>query len=350
LRSEGRLNIPIVSLFTGAGGLDLGLEMAGFSVKVCVEMDSARCATLERNRPSWKVLNTDLCTVSSQTILEHAGLRRGSEFIVSGAAPCSSFSKAAFWLPNRFQPYQHDPRRRLLYELARVIVQSRPLAFVVENVASLIYSTNMRYFEHFLRIIRKAGYSASWRVLNSAFYGVAQKRERVFIVGLRDGRPFDFPKPTHGPRSLKGVKPFVTSYQAIGDLDDGFVDVSEKPRGKWGHLIDLVPPGDNYLFFTKERGYPTPIFRWRSRYWSFLAKLDPEAPSWTIPAHPSYYGGPFHWRSRRLRIAEVKRIQAFPDDWDLPRDPSRAWAALGDATPPLLSKLVGRQLARYLGS
>jgi len=339
-----------ISLFTGLGGLDIGLEKAGFSFRLALENDPHRVAVLSANRPSWNATAGDIREVSSTTILRRARLERSDIALISGGPPCQPFSKAAFWVPNRFRPYWHDKRRSLLREFARVVIGCKPKVFVLENVAGLAYATNRRYLDLFRRKIQKAGYLVSSQVLNSADYGVPQRRERLFVVGSREGIKFRFPKPTHRRSSqkltIRGLKPPVTTGKAIGDLDDEVLLDSERVRGKWGHLLPKIPPGQNYLFFTKERGHPRPLFRWRSKYWSFLAKLNPDDTSWTIPARPGPYTGPFHWRNRRLRISEIMRLQTFPRSWILPSEPGTARSALGDATPPREAQAIGQAIVR----
>ena len=119
-------------------------------------------------------------------------------------------------------------------------------------------------------------------------------------------------------------------------------------RGKWGHLLPKVPPGENYLHFTARRGYPDPIFEWRSRYWSFLLKLDPERPSPTIQAQPGPNVGPFHWDNRRLRIPELRRLFTFPDDFGFVGKRASVQSQLGNAVPPLLARRVAEAVGRPL--
>ena len=113
-------------------------------------------------------------------------------------------------------------------------------------------------------------------------------------------------------------------------------------------LLKLVPPGDNYLFFTEKRGYPKPIFKWRSRYWSFLLKLSKDRPSWTIQASHSNNMGPFHWKNRFLRIDEIKRIQTFPDNYKLRGTYKEQWRQIGNAVPPLMMELIAKQIKKVL--
>ncbi len=110
--------------------------------------------------------------------------------------------------------------------------------------------------------------------------------------------------------------PHVTTGEALSRLTTE-PEPGERVRGKWGHLLVDIPPGDNYLFYTAERDHPDPLFAWRSRYWSFLLKLAPDRPSPTIQAQPGPNVGPFHWENRRLRIPELRRLFTFPDDFEL---------------------------------
>ena len=112
------------------------------------------------------------------------------------------------------------------------------------------------------------------------------------------------------------------------------------------NLLPLIPPGDNYLFFTAERGYPNPIFKWRSRYWSFLLKLSPDKPSWTIQASFSNNQGPFHWKNRFLRIPEIQRIQTFPDTYVFKGKFADQWRQIGNAVPPLLIQRIAHQIKK----
>jgi DNA (cytosine-5)-methyltransferase 1 len=139
----------------------------------------------------------------------------------------------------------------------------------------------------------------------------------------------------------------VTSANAIADLEcrDDLAEPEEEVGGKYGHLLAAIPEGDNYLFYTEKRGHPVPLFGWRKRYWSFLLKLDPDQPAPTIQAQPGPYVGPFHWRNRRLRLLEIKRLQTFPDDFVIAGSRRSAQRQIGNAVPPLLSRKIAEVLA-----
>jgi DNA (cytosine-5)-methyltransferase 1 len=161
------------------------------------------------------------------------------------------------------------------------------------------------------------------------------------------------PEPTLGGRWERrhtGIeeRPHVTTGQAL----EGVVappEPSEIVRGKWGHLLPGIPPGDNYLHYTSERGHPDPIFEWRSRYWSFLLKLDPERPAPTIQAQPGPNVGPFHWENRRLRIPELQRLFTYPDNFEFVGRRNSVQAQIGNSVPPLLAQRVAEQVANVLG-
>jgi DNA (cytosine-5)-methyltransferase 1 len=122
----------------------------------------------------------------------------------------------------------------------------------------------------------------------------------------------------------------------------------EAVRGKWGYLLPDIPPGDNYLYFTAERGHPEPLFTWRSRYWSFLLKLSPDRPAPTIQAQPGPNVGPFHWENRRLRVPELQRLFTYPDDLAFVGRRASIQAQIGNSVPPLLARRVAEKVAESI--
>ncbi|MBA2438456.1 MAG: DNA cytosine methyltransferase, partial [Acidimicrobiia bacterium] len=280
-----------------------------------------------------------------------AGLRRGARpDLLIGGPPCTPFSKSGFWLDWKRDGL--DPNASLLQAYTRVLAEARPRAFILENVYALTYQNKASRpaFERLLREIGNAGYQYHWEVLNAADYGVAQLRPRLFVVGVPKGRrPPELPTPTHGGRWERrstgdvGDRPHVTTGEALVGLVT-MPEPEEVVRGRWGHLLPDVPPGGNYLHYTAKRGHPDPLFEWRSRYWSFLLKLDPTRPSPTIQAQPGPNVGPFHWENRRLRVPEMKRLFTFPDDFELVGRRQSVQAQIGNSVPPLLAEAVARSL------
>jgi DNA (cytosine-5)-methyltransferase 1 len=144
-----------------------------------------------------------------------------------------------------------------------------------------------------------------------------------------------------------GSTPHVTAGDALANLDCE-AEPGEVLRGQYAHLVPKIPPGENYLYYTAERGHPEPLFKWRSRYWSFLLKLSPNRPSPTIQAQPGPNIGPFHWENRRLRVGEIKRLFTFPDEFELVGTRTTVQAQLGNAVPPLLAQKVAAQVLEVL--
>jgi DNA (cytosine-5)-methyltransferase 1 len=334
----------LISLFTGAGGLDYGLEAAGFSHGVGVEIDADCCATLRASRPGWEVLSRDIHASPTAMLLLLAEAERGGDTLLIGGPPCQPFSKSGWWANGDSQRLT-DPRASTLGAYLRVLREALPRAFLLENVEGLAYrgkDEGLRLLLDEVGAINRAHGTAYDPValrVEASDYGVPQMRSRVLVVGIRDGTRFRLPPPTHGQGP--GVEPPRTAWDAIGDLGPGNEDV--RVRGKWAGLLPTIPEGQNYLFHT-DRGNGLPLFGWRRRYWSFLLKLAKDRPSWTIQAQPGPATGPFHWQSRLLTIRELCRLQTFPDDVTIVGSRASAVRQVGNAVPSLLAEVIGRAL------
>ncbi len=346
-----------ISLFSGAGGLDLGVDQAGFTTTAAVEVDNDAADTMEKNFPGLAspVIRRSILDVTTTEILHAAGLRdRERPDLLVGGPPCTPFSKSGFHLEWKREGL--DPDASLLQAYTRVLAEAKPRAFVLENVYALTYNNKASKpaFTRLLREITGAGYDYRWEVLNAADYGVPQARPRLFVVGVRRGGIVpELPRPTHHGtwerRTTGGTdgRAHVTAGEAL----DGLLthpEAEEVIRGKWGHLLPGIPAGGNYLHYTVERSHPEPVFEWRSRYWSFLLKLDPAKPAPTIQAQPGPNVGPFHWDSRRLRVPELKRLFTYPDDFEFVGRRASIQAQIGNSVPPLLARRVTEQVAAVL--
>ena len=167
---------------------------------------------------------------------------------------------------------------------------------------------------------------------------------------------FDWPGATHtGPHERRTgweieLEPHATAGAALAGLtpDQNPPEVEEVVAGTYADDLHDIPPGDNYLFLTAKRGHPERRFKWRSRYWSFLLKLHPDRPSPTIQGQPGPWVGPFHWESRRLRVAELKRLMTFPDDYRVCGGRRDQQLQLGNAVPPMLARTVAAGVAQEL--
>ncbi|HYU33243.1 MAG TPA: DNA cytosine methyltransferase [Thermoanaerobaculia bacterium] len=344
----------LISLYTGAGGLDLGFEAAGFETAVAVEMDPEAVATLRRNR-EWPVLDRDIHSVSSQELLDTASLRVGEADALIGGPPCQPFSKSGYWASGDTLRLD-DPRAGTMAAYLRILRDTLPKTFLLENVPGLAYREKSEGLELIQRTIKRINrdcgtdYRIKVAKLNAADYGVPQLRERVLVIGHREGREFSFPQATHFERNGSdlpaGMQAYTTAWDAIGDLEDERSSALLL-KGKWADLLPSIPEGENYLWHT-ERGEGLHLFGWRRRYWSFLLKLSKQLPSWTIQAQPGPAIGPFHWNNRRLSARELCRLQTVPDSYEVLGSLSSAQRQIGNAVPSALAEVIGRAMRRQL--
>lgn len=343
----------VISLFTGAGGLDYGFEAAGFETAVALELDPTCCRTLRENRP-WPVIDADVHAVTTPEILQAASLGEGEADVLIGGPPCQPFSKSGYWATGDARRLE-DPRADTLGAYLRVLREAQPKAFLLENVSGLAYKGKDEGLDRILRGVEEinrdtgANYQPRWQVLSAASYGVPQLRDRVLIVASRDGAPFRFPAPSHRDpgAALDGREPHRTAWDAIGNLPSCPNDPDLKVGGKWADLLPSIPEGQNYLWHTS-RGGGLPLFGWRTRYWNFLLKLAKDRPSWTIQAQPGSATGPFHWSNRRLSAHELCRLQTFPDGLRFSCGRNQVQRMLGNAVPSLLAEVLARAIRGQL--
>jgi len=357
--------LTAISLFSGAGGLDLGCEEAGFSTRAVVEIDVTARATLAHNAGRWMpglncdpdegALFADITLTPPGLLLERAGLRRKEATLLHGGPPCVAFSKTGYWLP--YKREDRDEKATLVDWYAGMVAETQPMAVLMENVYGLLYKRSRHHLQRFLGHMDEAGYEMRYTVMLAADYGVPQIRQRLFCVGIRRDLfstdptfwQFPWPEQSHaGPHETRRLwrtelPAHRTAGEALSDLpaEDNPPEPEEVVRGTYAEELRAVPPGDNYLFWTAKRGHPNPRWEWRSRYWSFLLKASPDAPSPTIQGQPGPWVGPFHWESRRFRTAELKRLMTFPDGFEVLGSRRERQLQLGNAVPPLL----GRQVA-----
>jgi len=331
----------VLSLFTGVGGLDLGLEAAGCSIIGSLEHNPRARDTLLKNRSTWPHLTPhDVCQFRS-TPPKSLNLTTGELDIIAAGPPCQPFSTAAQWAANGRRGML-DSRANTVRAMLDIIESFLPRVIFIENVAGFVLGSNSALPEIKQRlqsINRKAGtsYALTWAAVDSVVYGIPQHRRRALIVISRDGIIFTFPTPTHAERP-------VSAWDAIGDIDPGPLPPL---TGRWAELLPCIPEGENYQWFTSHGG-GAELFGYRTRYWSFLLKLAKDRPSWTIPASPGPSTGPFHWDNRPLTVPELLRLQSFPSDWNVVGSHCEQVRQIGNATPPLLGEVIGREILRQL--
>ena len=342
----------VLSIFSGGGGIDCGFKNAAFRVVFSTDYWKPACDTLKKNNIGECVVCDDIRNLNYDLCLSAINMNKGDIDVLIGGPPCPAYSKSRFYRTDKKRALE-DENSFTLFEYFRALEEIRPKVFFFENVFGFVYKPHKAAFDLLKSKAAEYGYDISYKVVNTANYGIPQIRERFICVGIQHGKgdTFIFPAETHyNPEKCtkydcENKLPWVTCADAIGDLDYSLPEDEHMQAGsKHKELLKLIPPGDNYLYFTEKRGYPNPIFKWRSRYWSFLLKLSPNKPSWTIQASFSNNMGPFHWKNRFLRINEIKRLQTFDDSYEFCGDFREQWRQIGNAVPVKMAQITANAI------
>lgn len=341
-RSNSPPSAPkVLSVFAGAGGLDLGLEAAGFEHIGLIEKEGVCRETLSLNRPKWPHGQwDDVHEAALKCKPRQFNLKRGELDLLAGAPPCQPYSTAAQWSSTSRRGFE-DERASTLSSFLDLATSFRPKVVLMENVPSFWNSTVgteeiVRGFFDGLST-KKSHYRVEARILNAADYGVPQVRKRAIIVAWRTDAEFEWPEANFAaaPRNC---------WDALSEIES-----SELPeaKGKWADLLPSIPEGWNYLWHTK-KGEGRELFGYRTKFWSFLLKLSKDRPAWTLAAQPGPSTGPFHWDNRPLAIEEMLALQTFPTQWKFVGAAREQVKMIGNATPPLLSEVLGRSIRQSL--
>lgn len=307
-----------ISLFAGCGGSDIGLRMSDIEVIWANEQNQSACAFYER--------------VTNSQLIECANVKEIDKFpnsdILVGCYPCQGYSQGGV--------RKSDATINYLYrEFDRALRQTKPLAFIVENVDGMRFSQNTKLLSNQLTRFRSAGYNVRWRVLDACDFGLAQNRKRLFIVGIRskEGRKFDFPRPTHGP-------PTAVPYRTQRD-------VIWKYRSKADGACNNEPFHWYYLSRNRRRGWDQPAATVvaRCRHVGLHPDSPPlvrvEADKWVFQGDPT--------TARRLSFLECAAIQGFPQPEKFATQSlALRYRAIGNAVPPPLFGAVAKQLVQAL--
>lgn len=367
----------VVSLFSGAMGLDLGVELTGrFRLLACVENDAACVATVEANKArknlpsSLKIVSQDIRSVDAKELMASLGLKPGELDLLIGGPPCQSFSTAG-----RRGTVQ-DPRGTLIWEFLRFVEALRPKFFVMENVRGLLSAalrhrplaqrpdkggppleqderpgSVVRLFAQDLQALPGCRYHLDIFEVNAVNYGAPQIRERVLFFGNRFGRQVDFPEPTHGDPSSAGLQPWGTLGEAIAKLKEREPLVLDfSPRKK--RYLQMVPPGSNWRSLPRHvqaesMGRAFHAKGGRSGWWRRLSFDLPCPTLVTMPNHAST--SLCHpTETRALSLREYACVQEFPDSWEFCGTIQEQYAQVGNAVPVRLGQIAGEAIARQL--
>ena len=333
----------VLSLFSGCGGLDLGFKKAGYHTVFATDVWDMACKSLEMNHMADVVVCDDVRNLDFAQY-------KGKIDVVIGGPPCPPYSQTRHYLVGKVGGFEDEKAGFAVPEYFRAIKEIQPKIFMFENVDGFTFKTYKEPMTFVKETSEALGYNISYKVVNAANYGVPQTRKRFICIGIKkELGSFKFPEETHAETPTDNKLKWVT----CGDVMDDMAYVTEeekkqRPGSKDYELLLQIPPGDNYLYFTEKRGHPQPIFKWKSRYWTFLLKLSPNRPSWTIQASFSNNQGPFHWNNRFLRIEEIKRIQTIDDDYKLAGDFKEQWRQVGNAVPSQLAYIFAKEILKYL--
>ncbi|HDZ9156415.1 TPA: DNA cytosine methyltransferase, partial [Vibrio cholerae] len=360
--------MKFISLFSGAMGLDLGLEMAGFETAVCVENDKEAVKTIKHNKSELPVFDRSIVDVTGNELLE-AGKFGDLVPLVAGGPPCQAFSVFG----NRLGI--EDARGQLVFEFMRIVEETRPATFLMENVRGLLSMSivpNKKelksdsavpkgYFEKgsllkkILSDFNALGYHVDCYVVNAVNYGAPQNRERVLLIGNRFGYQTKFPEPLFSNRPEDNLPPFKTLGEAISP-EAGFVDtcteVMNFSERKLKYLA-MVPEGGNWRSLPEDIQKESMGKSWylkggRSAYWR---KLSYAFPSPTVVTMPNHAGTSMcHPKElRAISVGEAAAIQEFPRHWEFQGTTAAKFRQVGNAVPTRLGNVAGSVLKELLG-
>lgn len=336
-----------ISLFSGAGGFDLGIETAGFTTRLCTDIDLHSCQTLELNRDRLKkakgprflseakIVQKNIKEYSSEQMLVDAGLKKEEVALVYGGAPCQSFSVFGQ------RKGMDDARGTLLWDFLRVIRDIEPACFVFENVAGLLTIDDGKVFKLFLDELSKDAngdttYKVSYHLLDAASFGVPQYRSRIFVFGTKD-KYLPCPVKTHSINANEEghLLPAVTVEDAIGDLLEPSKIKLPNHVGRV-HGTSIIQRYSALKF--GERDSKTRINR-----------LNPNKPSYTIVVGSDKGGGKGHvhpYMPREVTPRESARLQSFPDYWEFTGTSRHPIRQVGNAVPPIFAAAVGAHVLK----
>lgn len=326
-----RRKYTTIELFAGAGGLALGLEQAGFDAIGLIEVDKAASETLRLNRPEWNVINADVADISCLDLEEYFGIKKGELTLLSGGAPCQAFSYAGKRLG------LEDARGTLFYHYAIFLEKLQPKMFLFENVKGLVSHDQGRTYETILRIFKEAGYTVDKQVLNAWDYGVAQKRERLITIGIRNDLvneiKFKFPTPDKYRPVLRDI---------LNDVPES--EGTQYSAGK-REIFELVPPGGYWRDIPEDiaKAYMKSCWNMAGGRTGILRRLSLDEPSLTVLTSPSQKQTDrcHPLEARPFNIRESARIQSFPDDWEFVGTVTQKYRQIGNAVPVELAHRVG---------
>lgn len=359
-----------LSLFSGAGGMDLGVAKAGFTILASIEKDPHCCETLrfatKLENLSTKVIETDIKTVDPWQLMNELGLQVGDLDLLFGGPPCQSFSQIGK------QKGLEDERGLLLFQMTRFAEVFQPKVVFIEQVKGLLSSRGRNgekgaVFQLLLTELETLGYVPKWQVINAANYGIPQLRERVFIVATKEFNGFRFPEPTHIPKAQPSLLNDLKPYMTVGEVIMGLGQPELKNGGNYQREdshVDPTPDGDrfringvpegSYLAAQSGRLPQEQIKGLTKKDTTKFLRASRTKPSKTLRGGEIF----FHpTENRYLTPREYMRIHGFPDSYLL-KGPIRGrsgrvrnldqYRQIANSVPPPVAKILAQEICQRL--
>lgn len=345
-----------ISIFSGAGGLDLGLEQAGWDCLFATDHDPDAIATLERNRGyllgqgrralvDTRIVQADIRGLDGREILASLGLRRGEVPLLAGGPPCQS------WSSGGLQRGFSDPRGRLVDDYLRLAKQFDARWLLFENVRGLLTARGDDGIPgSALAYVRSCLFQRGWlskvALLNAADFGLAQRRVRLILIGYRAGDEPVFPTPTHSNEPDDGLLPWVTLGECLASVRPPSGDEIIRPSGKMAFELADLPSGTGAKSLGKKEA-TRPGGHWGYKQGAFIADTLKPARTVTASSQQDWIRDPA-LGLRRLCPRECAAIQSFPADWEMMGNRQAQYRLIGNAVPPQLGHVLGLALAEAI--
>ena len=332
------MNFNSIELFAGAGGLALGLEQAGFNHIGLIENDKNAAETLKHNRQKWNILCENIEEVCKRDLEKEFGIKKYELDLLSGGAPCQSFSYAGKRLG------LEDTRGTMFYYYAQFLQQLQPKMFLFENVRGLLSHDKGKSFKVICDIFEQQGYVLQYKILNALDYSVAQKRERLILIGIRkdlkDKIKFSFPKIHNKKLVLRDI---------LNNVPKSDCAKYSKEKEK---IFALVPPGGYWRDIDPEiaKTYMKTCWFMGGGRTGILRRLSLDEPSLTVLTTPQMKQTErcHPIEVRPFSVRENARIQSFPDEWQFMGTTASQYKQVGNAVPCNLAKEVGKEIIKSL--